>query len=196
MHDARSIPSAFPASALTTPPPPSAGDLVIVLDQHGNPCFLSDYASDAAGMPLADLARADRFWSHLFPEAASRERLQTLCRRVSSGELPSGQESTLWGQAARPCHWTITRLRAPGQHPAGLLLVGMPSEPPPSPRPELSPRERQVITLLADGMRTKDIAQHLGLSPRTIDVYRANLMRKLGCHSLVDVIKHALHYPN
>lgn len=46
--------------------------------------------------------------------------------------------------------------------------------------PALTPRERQVVTWLARGKTSKEIAQVLGLSPRTIEDVRARLLRKFG----------------
>jgi DNA-binding NarL/FixJ family response regulator len=45
---------------------------------------------------------------------------------------------------------------------------------------ELSERERQVIRLIAAGRRTREMAQIMSLSPKTVEKHRANLMRKLG----------------
>jgi PAS domain S-box-containing protein len=44
--------------------------------------------------------------------------------------------------------------------------------------PGLSPREREIATLIADGKTSKVIARQLGLSPRTVEMYRARLMAK------------------
>jgi len=56
----------------------------------------------------------------------------------------------------------------------------------------LSPRELQVFRFLAAGKRTKEIAFDLGLSPRTVEVYRAQIMKKLNLDSMVDLIKFAI----
>lgn len=56
----------------------------------------------------------------------------------------------------------------------------------------LSRRERQVLDLLIQGGRTKDIGLALHLSPRTIEIFRNNLMKKLGAGSIVDLIKLSL----
>ena len=53
----------------------------------------------------------------------------------------------------------------------------------------LTPRERDVMLSLADGLPNKVIANRMGLSVRTVEVYRANLMDKLEVKSLADVIK-------
>ncbi|MGA2115344.1 MAG: response regulator transcription factor [Bryobacteraceae bacterium] len=55
----------------------------------------------------------------------------------------------------------------------------------------LSPREREVFRLLVNGNRAKEIAAMLDLSPKTIDTYRSNLMRKLGVENMVSLVKFA-----
>jgi two-component system, LuxR family, response regulator FixJ len=47
----------------------------------------------------------------------------------------------------------------------------------------LTPRERDVLRGLADGLPNKTIAYDLGISPRTVEVHRANIMTKLAVHS-------------
>ncbi len=56
----------------------------------------------------------------------------------------------------------------------------------------LSAREYQVFTLLIDGVRAKEIAARLELSPKTVDTYRASLMRKLGIHDVAGLVKFAI----
>ena len=56
----------------------------------------------------------------------------------------------------------------------------------------LSPREVEVFTYLVNGLRAKDIADLLDISPKTVDTYRAGLMRKLNVHDLVGLVKFAI----
>jgi DNA-binding NarL/FixJ family response regulator len=56
----------------------------------------------------------------------------------------------------------------------------------------LSGREYQVFTLLIDGVRAKEIAARLDLSPKTVDTYRASLMRKLDIHDVAGLVKFAV----
>ncbi|MGY6215361.1 response regulator [Methylolobus aquaticus] len=56
----------------------------------------------------------------------------------------------------------------------------------------LSPRERDVIGMIAQGHSSKEIARRMGLSPRTVDTYRNRLMRKLDLHCLADVVRYAI----
>lgn len=53
----------------------------------------------------------------------------------------------------------------------------------------LSPRERDVLTGLIDGRANKMIAYDLDISARTVEIYRANLMTKLGVHSLPEALR-------
>jgi DNA-binding NarL/FixJ family response regulator len=57
----------------------------------------------------------------------------------------------------------------------------------------LSAREHQVFLLLIEGVRPKDIAARLDLSPKTVDTYRASLMRKLDIHDVAGLVKFAIH---
>ncbi len=56
----------------------------------------------------------------------------------------------------------------------------------------LSPREMEVFSYLVNGLRAKDIADLLAISPKTVDTYRASLMRKLNVHDLVGLVKFAI----
>ena len=56
----------------------------------------------------------------------------------------------------------------------------------------LSPRETEVFSYLVNGMRARDIAERLEISPKTVDTYRASLMRKLKVHDLVGLVKFAI----
>lgn len=56
----------------------------------------------------------------------------------------------------------------------------------------LSPREFEVFSYLVNGLRAKDIADLLEISPKTVDTYRASLMRKLNVHDLVGLVKLAI----
>ena len=56
----------------------------------------------------------------------------------------------------------------------------------------LSNRERQVLDGLVAGNANKTIAFDLGISPRTVEIYRANLMTKMGANSLSDLVRMAM----
>jgi len=56
----------------------------------------------------------------------------------------------------------------------------------------LSPREREVLQLVAEGLSTKEIASVLGISPKTADAHRSNLMQKLDLHDARALTRYAL----
>lgn len=56
----------------------------------------------------------------------------------------------------------------------------------------LSNRERQVLEGLVNGSANKNIAFDLGISPRTVEIYRANLMTKMAANSLSDLVRMAM----
>jgi len=56
----------------------------------------------------------------------------------------------------------------------------------------LTNREREVLDGLVAGQQNKVIAYDLGISPRTVEIYRANVMTKMGANSLSDLVRMAL----
>jgi DNA-binding NarL/FixJ family response regulator len=58
--------------------------------------------------------------------------------------------------------------------------------------PKLTPREREVIQLLAEGKSSKEVATQLNLSTKTAETHRSNIMRKLGFHSIRDLVVYSV----
>jgi DNA-binding NarL/FixJ family response regulator len=58
--------------------------------------------------------------------------------------------------------------------------------------PRLTPREREVIQLLAEGHRNNKVAQMLGISIKTVETHRTTLMRKVGVKSIVELVRYAV----
>ena len=56
----------------------------------------------------------------------------------------------------------------------------------------LTPREREVVQLLAEGKSSKEVSAVLGISVKTAETHRINLMRKLDCHSVAEVVRYAV----
>jgi len=57
---------------------------------------------------------------------------------------------------------------------------------------ELTPRERELLQLLAEGLTAKQIAKSLGVSVKTVETHRRNIAQKLGAGSVADLIKYAI----
>ena len=56
----------------------------------------------------------------------------------------------------------------------------------------LTPRQREIVQLLAEGKSSKEVAAVLNLSVKTAETHRANIMRKLDCHSVSEVVRYAI----
>jgi DNA-binding NarL/FixJ family response regulator len=69
---------------------------------------------------------------------------------------------------------------------ANLTTASAPSEAP------LTPRQREVLRLLADGKRMKEIAAILGLSTRTVETHKYEMMQALGVGSTAELVRYAL----
>jgi len=57
----------------------------------------------------------------------------------------------------------------------------------------LRPREAEVMALVVTGLSNKEIAQNLGLSPRTVEVHRTHVMHKMGAANLAELVSMAAH---
>ncbi|NVJ91238.1 MAG: response regulator transcription factor [Methylocystaceae bacterium] len=57
---------------------------------------------------------------------------------------------------------------------------------------ELTPREREVMNLIVQGASNKEAAQILDISPRTVEIYRATVMRKMDAPNLPDLVRKAI----
>jgi DNA-binding NarL/FixJ family response regulator len=71
----------------------------------------------------------------------------------------------------------VSRARAPREQPAGIET--------------LTPAERRILRLIASDKTSKEIADELGLSPRTVENHRANMSSKLGLHGAHSLVKFA-----
>lgn len=71
-------------------------------------------------------------------------------------------------------------------------VAGARSVPRAPPAGELTVREEEVVRHVAHGLSSKQIAEQLGISPRTAEAHRANAMRKLGARTQMDLVRYAV----
>ena len=74
------------------------------------------------------------------------------------------------------------------QEPADAALIAMPAAPP---RAVLSPREAEVLALMAEGESNKAIARRLGITAHTVKFHVASLIEKLDAVGRTDAVAHA-----
>ncbi len=85
------------------------------------------------------------------------------------------------------CHVSGRTLVPNDPHAAGIWTFEDLSEKRPV-RAELTPREREIAALLVKGETSKQIARHIGLSPRTVEMHRARLMRKFSSSTSSELV--------
>ena len=126
--------------------------------------------------------------------SSRREDRKTVLECLRSGVrgviLKAGVESELREALVKVYQGSI--YLAPALDASVLFLRG-PKAAATDPMEKLSSREYQVFSMLVEGMRAKEVAARLELSPKTVDTYRASLMKKLDIHDLAGLVKFALH---
>lgn len=65
---------------------------------------------------------------------------------------------------------------------------------PPDTYSQLTDREREVLQLVAEGLKSSAVAQRLGISVRTVETHRANLATKLGLHGQTEIVRYAMEH--
>jgi DNA-binding NarL/FixJ family response regulator len=56
----------------------------------------------------------------------------------------------------------------------------------------LTARQKQILQLLAEGKSSKEVAVALNISVKTAETHRANIMRRLDCHSVTELVRYAI----
>jgi DNA-binding NarL/FixJ family response regulator len=121
-------------------------------------------------------------------------------RRFVQGMLSAGASGYVLKDAAFEELEDALRAAAAGRvylspDVAGVVVEGFvrsASPSPSSPFEVLTPREREVLQLLAEGKRTKEIASILGVSVKTVESHRSRTMKKLDVHSVAELTKYAI----
>ena len=103
----------------------------------------------------------------------------------ASGHVIKDAESTELLAAIRAVHRGRTFVQVGSESPPTATLERAAA-------PMLSPRERQVLGLLAHGHTNREVADRLSLSVKTVETHRARLSDKLGLHSRADLVRLAI----
>ncbi|MFM2054007.1 MAG: hypothetical protein RL456_2044 [Pseudomonadota bacterium] len=115
-------------------------------------------------------------------DATGRYADDRVMRRLSAGP---GREALFW------CHVAGRALDPADPHAAGIWSFEDLSEKRRI-QSDLTPREREIAALLVEGLTSKLIGRRLGISPRTVDVYRARLMRKYEAATTPELVNRLL----
>ncbi len=123
----------------------------------------TDPAPDAAALALAAGAHG------VIPSEHEARDVLDACRRVLAGELVL---------PARDLPSLVDRVRGRAAPVSDAVRLA-----------SLTGREREILSLLADGRATNDVAASLGISPQTVQSHVKNVLAKLGVHTKVDAVR-------
>jgi PAS domain S-box-containing protein len=173
---------------------------VSLIDRLGVPASLHDVrgrflhmnatAERSAGFTMADM-RGLRFTDPLPPEA--RESVEAHFGRALQSEPTAFETVFIDGSGApRSVRAQHLPLLEAGEV-VGVLILAWDVRLPPrtlplDPPPELTPRQREILELIASGRSTVDIAKELTLSTETVRNHLRSLLRELGAHTRVEAI--------
>jgi len=158
----------------------SADTLLAAMPLPQNACVLADVR-----MPGMDGLALQREISRLSPKTP-------VIIMTGHGDIPMAVQAMKQGAAhflekpferaalATALDTVFTSLRG-GQDNAGREAIA-----------NLTDREREVFSLLAEGHQNKVIAHKLGISTRTVEVHRARVMEKLGARSIADIVRYSI----
>jgi len=125
----------------------------------------------------------------LYPSAAEYERLGARMAPILNAKGHYADDRIMKRASGEVfwCHVTGRALNRESPHEAGIWAFEDLSSRRPV-KAELTPREREVAARLLDGMTSKEIGKSLAISHRTVEIYRARLMRKYRANTTADLV--------
>ena len=118
----------------------------------------------------------------------AEEYAQRALRAGAAGYLPKSAASTELERAIDQVIRGERYLPATVARTASIEILSSPE----TPQVELTPRQREVLTLIAEGYSTKNIARALGISVKTVETHRAQLMDRLDIHDVASLVRYAI----
>ena len=106
-----------------------------------------------------------------------------ICKRGSAGDLIRAIGEVMAGRLCLSPELSSAILEAHQKN-----LIGESG----SSKQLLSKREKQLLRLVGEGRRTKEIAAQMKLSPNSIETYRTRLMKKIGCRGTAEMVRYAI----
>jgi two-component system response regulator NreC len=155
-----------------------------------------DVAILVVGVPAGDSVETIRGLCRRFPNVKVLALVASSAREAMLSALRAGAAGCLPLDADPADLISAVRTLAQGEcylHPlaaAAIMDEYRQGEAPPY--AHLSPREEEILSLLAEGATNREIARRLHLSTRTVEAHRAKIMAKLGAQHLVDLVRHAI----
>ena len=124
----------------------------------------------------------------LYPSASEFDAIRDVGLKALSATGEYSDERIMHRRDGTP-FWARVRVATPNtSDPLSRTILSFADISGLRPEVELTPREKQVVMRLAQGRTSKEIARELALSPRTIDDYRARLLRKFDVRNIAELL--------
>jgi DNA-binding NarL/FixJ family response regulator len=169
-------------------------EAIRLVEQNEPAIVLMDLA-----MPVLNGLEATRYLTRTFPEVrvlilsiyADEEHVYQALRAGAAGYLLKGAATEELELAIRSVARGETYLSPPVSKPVIMEYirrtnVGLTS------RERLSPRQAQILKLIAEGRTTKQVALELAISVKTVETHRAALMTRIGIHDVAGLVRYAV----
>lgn len=113
---------------------------------------------------------------------------------ISAGAVGYIVKENAWEDLGRAIHAVLAgkMFFCPDSVTAAFRHRLSPPSAPPMEKEDLAERDVQILKLVAEGRRNKEIAEQLGLTVKSVETYRSRLMEKLGCQSPADLVRFAI----
>ncbi|MCA1979655.1 MAG: response regulator transcription factor [Thiobacillus sp.] len=146
------------------------------------------------GLPVMDGIEVARQLRTLAPES----RLLALSARMDSASVRTALDQGMAGYVPKSENSSelieAIRTLACGQRYISPAVAPLLDTSPPDTSLALTPREREILRCVAEGLTSKDIAARLGISAATVQKHRENLGRKLGTRNVAEMTAYALKH--
>jgi DNA-binding CsgD family transcriptional regulator len=148
----------------------------------------------SAWLRKSDAAKFCEFEKEL-DDLIAGEKMIVVCSfplgKIGADEVLDAARTHQLTAALRHGSWEVIETHAPrsSEVPERASEASNAATPPSEKLDRLTPRERAVFAQVVAGASSKEAAQRLGISPRTIDFHRANILQKLGAKNTADLIR-------
>jgi DNA-binding NarL/FixJ family response regulator len=166
------------------------GELMRVLQAVPADMVLCDIAMP--GMDgLEAIERIHREWPQIRTLVLSMDDSATAARRAIS----KGASGYIVKQAATAeLEAAIRTTAAGGRYLSPMIARQLLEAPADTPEEQLTVRQMEILTLIAQGRSARDIGERLGLSSKTVDVHRSRIMDRLGIHDVAGLTRYAIKH--